>query len=630
MCSDSDDSIPKQSESPKPKSKPSKSNKTSKGQNLITEWTNNNDNNRRSSRSTAQKKIIYADGSDSDNFLDDEEEVLIENAIKKSRQESKRGQHGVLSKARNRLRQEVSTNVESSSDASVAPIVNSSNDSSSSSSSEESIKRPRTSGRKITRKPPRELADNKKQPRYSKPTRQKTSVNYRPDASSDENDKLSEDSTSEKEGKKRSSTNTVTNTAGGEATSEDSEDEQESGDAVQYRIQHILRHMALVPSEWVKLCDGMITHEITRGSVWKMTDEEFYSKSKVPLEKFQIKWQHASYLHLSWETEEDLLTLVGPTAKAHLSKYRQRVASGIDLFDDLRHGEYFAPQALIVERILDVNDNTVNIKTIDWKNAVLPSAESSCHVLVGSGDGDQNDVVAMEVEELNANETAKVKHTRRNGSRASRGKEGEHVVKKARTVITVSSESEDNCDAGGNNNEDDNGDIDTKKKTENVSEGEEKGWSSDNQSDSLKRKTTDSKGRLKRTRGNLSTSTSSSATMPSRKSNVTAECTYLHSASCFVTVKWEGLPYADSTFEDINDLIKSGIEYEKPLRSFYQREQFIPAKNVANKRIKRTLDAKFMSSSEVPLLPCVSGTLRDYQWEGVRWLLFNWSQKRNR
>jgi SNF2 family DNA or RNA helicase len=32
--------------------------------------------------------------------------------------------------------------------------------------------------------------------------------------------------------------------------------------------------------------------------------------------------------------------------------------------------------------------------------------------------------------------------------------------------------------------------------------------------------------------------------------------------------------------------------------------------------------------SEMPQFPD-ERELRDYQWEGVRWMLFNWSQKRN-
>lgn len=54
---------------------------------------------------------------------------------------------------------------------------------------------------------------------------------------------------------------------------------------------------------------------MTRGSVLQQPDSEYLDKTRIPLEKFLIKWLHASYLHVSWETEKDLLDLVGSIAK---------------------------------------------------------------------------------------------------------------------------------------------------------------------------------------------------------------------------------------------------------------------------------------------------------------------------
>ena len=50
--------------------------------------------------------------------------------------------------------------------------------------------------------------------------------------------------------------------------------------------------------------------------------------------------------------------------------------------------------------------------------------------------------------------------------------------------------------------------------------------------------------------------------------------------------------------------------------------------SVGTKRLNRSLDAAMMDSDTCPNLP-MGLELRDYQWEGVRWMLFNWSQKRN-
>ena len=61
--------------------------------------------------------------------------------------------------------------------------------------------------------------------------------------------------------------------------------------------------------------------DVTRGSVLQQPDNEFFDTTKKPLEKYLIKWLHASYLHVSWETEKDLLELVGSIAKVCVSVY---------------------------------------------------------------------------------------------------------------------------------------------------------------------------------------------------------------------------------------------------------------------------------------------------------------------
>jgi hypothetical protein len=95
-------------------------------------------------------------------------------------------------------------------------------------------------------------------------------------------------------------------------------------DAPSYRIQYILARKDMSAKDWITICGGMYTHEVTRGSVWQQPDEEFFDPSPKPVEKFLIKWVHASYLHLSWETEKDLLEIVGSTAKSAIKKFRLR------------------------------------------------------------------------------------------------------------------------------------------------------------------------------------------------------------------------------------------------------------------------------------------------------------------
>ncbi len=91
--------------------------------------------------------------------------------------------------------------------------------------------------------------------------------------------------------------------------------------------------------------------------------------------------------------------------------------------------------------------------------------------------------------------------------------------------------------------------------------------------------------------------------------------------------QWAGLNYAEATFEKITDLITANIDFEKPLRKYYRREQLPPAQNARRNIIKRKIAAEVMKIP--PEFSHSELKLRDYQWEGVRWLLFNWSQRRS-
>ena len=156
----------------------------------------------------------------------------------------------------------------------------------------------------------------------------------------------------------------------------DSDSDATDDDAVDYRIQYILGAQLLTPAKWRTILAPMQTREVTRGSVWQMPDEEFFSDSDVPVERLLIKWQHASFLHVSWETEQDLLDLVkGTSVKNAISKFRNRELLGLGMFEDLGRGEYFLPEFVQVDRVLDIEDNTVDILDLDPETAVLPSDE---------------------------------------------------------------------------------------------------------------------------------------------------------------------------------------------------------------------------------------------------------------
>ncbi len=332
-------------------------------------------------------------------------------------------------------------------------------------------------------------------------------------------------------------------------------------DDIEYRIQHILGKKSMPQSEWRAMNENYTTIEVTKGSVWQQPDEEYFDDSTVPLEKFLIKWAHASYLHVSWETEKDLLDMVGLSAKQHIKKFRLREFEGRDLFDDLSKVEFFPPSFSQIERILDVDDPEVDMFQVDWEAACLPENMSKSKTYLNSEN----------IEKVNA------------------------MADKNSKVPLLK----------------DNDDEDVIVRRSSRKSGKRSTFFDDSEDDEILKvetKTFAKSGRSKKQK---------------------LSC-FIHGGNCWVTVKWEGLPYSDVSFESLNDLISRGVEYESQLRSFYRREQRCLLQISSNKKVNRklVLDQTIIgSNSSPPIFP--GGILRDYQWEGVRWMLFNLMQGRN-
>lgn len=163
------------------------------------------------------------------------------------------------------------------------------------------------------------------------------------------------------------------------AQSQSDDDElSESSDTISYHVERILSCRTLTAAEWRGVCDKMNTREVNNGSVWKQPDEEYHSDSPELVLKYLIKWAHSSYLHVSWETEKDLLGMASPSVKAMLSRFAKRSSQppdSADPFSDLRAGEYIPPSFLTIERILDVEDPNIDALSIDYMEASLPGED---------------------------------------------------------------------------------------------------------------------------------------------------------------------------------------------------------------------------------------------------------------
>ncbi|CAM6000877.1 unnamed protein product [Sphagnum balticum] len=261
------------------------------------------------------------------------------------------------------------------------------------------------------------------------------------------------------------------------------------------------------------MCGGMDTREITRGSVLKQPDEEFFDTAKELIEKFQIKWVHSSYLHVSWETEKDLLELCGVSAKSHIKRFRKLT---VDLFEDLRPGESFPPQFLHVERIVDVDDDTIDPLIVDWLNAKLP-LHSNAKINFCN---ERNTKIVDSLVDHNPNPG-----TLEDADEQDTSRESNYI------------ESPINNNNNNYNNEEKDDDSNT------ISVQSDDTQSFRNHK-ARKAKRSDRKRDIKHN--------------------------YLHGHNCWLSVKWIGQGYSDISLERIEDLIHAGVDYESQLREFYR------------------------------------------------------------
>eukprot|EP01041_Mallomonas_annulata_P008363 gene8363-17230_t len=428
---------------------------------------------------------------------------------------------------------------------------------------------------------------------------------------------------------------------------------------IQYKVKYIIGRKSLTKSQWRQITEHMNTAEIERGSVLKEADDKYYSDAPDLVEKFLIKWTHASFLHVSWEVESDLIELIGPRAKVLISKYLYREMYGPDLFDDLGVGEYFPLTYLTVERILDVDDNAMDMLTVDWKDGKIPDGMADIPVIPDMRDSSSigHHVVGIESEsDLIVDSTTTTAATS-STTKPTTSMSTAVITQEIETGTGVSAEEEEVEERPSpphisNNKNNNNSTIsqpmeiseEIKVDTEKVIETEQTppplplpsrqaktaaniamSTSNSNTTAKLYVRAVNRAG-LSTHRGQHKHSTSTSSTKN--------ESSLLHTMDCYVTVKWSGLPYADTTFERIQDLKARGVEYETCMREFFKREQknLVPltgepsTSTSTSVAIRRNVEV--IQKETPPPLPG-GGILRDYQWEGVRWLLFNWSQNRN-
>lgn len=94
------------------------------------------------------------------------------------------------------------------------------------------------------------------------------------------------------------------------------------------KINKVIACKSLRIREWKDICKNMNTTEITNGSRWIQDDDD----DGVDLDKFEerflVKWDQLSFLHVSWETQRDLEEFCDG-AKVRLKTFFRKAEGGL-------------------------------------------------------------------------------------------------------------------------------------------------------------------------------------------------------------------------------------------------------------------------------------------------------------
>ncbi|GAX26228.1 chromodomain-helicase-DNA-binding protein 7 [Fistulifera solaris] len=136
-----------------------------------------------------------------------------------------------------------------------------------------------------------------------------------------------------------------------QASNASSEEDDEDDEPL--KIQRILASRSEPRGRWNEICRNINTSEIDYGSRWFQSsegkDDDIYE------ERFLVKWADLSYLHVSWETQADMVDQV-EGAKTYLTTFFRKSHHGL-LFtaDERNDGDYFDPAFTEIDRILGVS-----------------------------------------------------------------------------------------------------------------------------------------------------------------------------------------------------------------------------------------------------------------------------------
>ncbi len=111
-------------------------------------------------------------------------------------------------------------------------------------------------------------------------------------------------------------------------------------------------------ANWDKRCITMNTSEVSNGSLWLFSNSYAGDRTTIEEERYLVKWKELSFIHLSWETEDNLLERTY-NGKAQLAAFNKKCDEFGYRYDEVerRNGKFFDSDFVKIERILDVSED---------------------------------------------------------------------------------------------------------------------------------------------------------------------------------------------------------------------------------------------------------------------------------
>ena len=134
---------------------------------------------------------------------------------------------------------------------------------------------------------------------------------------------------------------------------------------ITFIVNEILACKRMTNKEWSQYLTQpqYLTFNLARGSLWKQTYDEKDSNNIVT--RYLVKWANFSYLHLSWELEEDLLVHIGPIADLSITNFIADVTlkdiNTLSCYANLRYREFYPFEFNKIEKIFEILSGNENV-----------------------------------------------------------------------------------------------------------------------------------------------------------------------------------------------------------------------------------------------------------------------------